>query len=160
MRTWGAHECVSVKRVSAAEGKRSCTERDYSEGLQLAALQADLLQQGYWSLEERGHDDGVEVGSKDLGLGDLQCGFKLLPILSVAHGISRAGSTRQKRRGSATISRLARRRLTVRRQRASPKQLAALSRINAARRKPARRFCMNQRVITRWTDHYGASASA
>jgi hypothetical protein len=44
---------------------------------------------------------------------------------------SRAGNSRQQRRGSRTTSRLAGRRLTVRRQRTSPGQLAP--RINAAR---------------------------
>ena len=48
---------------------------------------------------------------------------------------SRAGSPRQQRRGFGSVSRLAGRRLTVRRQRTSPKQLAALARINAARGK-------------------------
>jgi hypothetical protein len=46
---------------------------------------------------------------------------------------SRAGTPRQQRRGSGTTSRLAGRRLTVRRQRTSPEQLAALARINAVR---------------------------
>ncbi len=48
---------------------------------------------------------------------------------------SRAGSSLQQRRGSGTTSRLAGRRLTVRRQRTSSQQLAALARVNAARAK-------------------------
>jgi hypothetical protein len=46
---------------------------------------------------------------------------------------SRAGNPRQQRGESGTVSRLAGRRLNVRRQQASPQQLAALARINAAR---------------------------
>jgi hypothetical protein len=55
-----------------------------------------------------------------------------MPLL--AHEKSRAGSTRQQRRDSGDVSRLAGRRLRVRRQRTSLEQLAALARINAARR--------------------------
>jgi hypothetical protein len=57
------------------------------------------------------------------------------PALPVDVEQSRAGSPRQQRRGSGRTSRLAGRRLTVRRQRTSSKQLAALARINAARTK-------------------------
>jgi hypothetical protein len=57
------------------------------------------------------------------------------PAPSVDAEQSRAGTPRQQRRGSGTTSRLAGRRLTVRRQRTSPQQLAALARINAARAK-------------------------
>jgi hypothetical protein len=56
-------------------------------------------------------------------------------LLPVAHGQSRAVTLRLERRGSGTVSRLAGRRLQVRRQRTSPKQLAALAGINAARRR-------------------------
>ena len=59
-------------------------------------------------------------------------------ILPLAHGESRAGSLRQQRRRSGTTSRLAGYRLTVRRQRTSPEQLAALARINARRREKRR----------------------
>jgi hypothetical protein len=57
------------------------------------------------------------------------------PAPSVDAEQSRAGSPRQQRRGSGTVSRLTGRRLTVRRQCASPEQLGALRRINAARTK-------------------------
>jgi hypothetical protein len=55
------------------------------------------------------------------------------PALPVYAEQSRAGTPRQQRRRSGTTSRLAGRRLFVRRQRTSPEQLAALARINAAR---------------------------
>ena len=57
------------------------------------------------------------------------------PAPSDDAGQSRAGTPHQQRRGSGAVSRLAGRRLTVRRQRTSPEQLAALVRINAARTK-------------------------
>jgi hypothetical protein len=57
------------------------------------------------------------------------------PAVSVDAERSRAGNQRQQRRRSNTTSRLAGRRLTLRRQRSSPRQLAALARINAARKK-------------------------
>jgi hypothetical protein len=57
------------------------------------------------------------------------------PAPSVDAEQSRAVSPRQHGRESRTISRLAGRRLTVRRQRTSPEQLAALARINTARTK-------------------------
>lgn len=66
--------------------------------------------------------------SKLLGTGEA-------PAPSVNAEQSRAGSPRQHGRGSRTTSRLAGRRLAVRRQRTSPGQLAALARINAARAK-------------------------
>jgi hypothetical protein len=57
------------------------------------------------------------------------------PAPSIDAEQSRAGTPRQQRRGSGTTSRLAGRRFTVRRQRTSPEQLAALERINAVRTK-------------------------
>jgi hypothetical protein len=57
--------------------------------------------------------------------------------LSVDADKSRAGSRRQQRSDSGKVSRLTGRRLGVRRQRTSPEQLAALARINVARRKAA-----------------------
>jgi hypothetical protein len=59
-------------------------------------------------------------------------------LLPVDVGESRAGSRRQQRSDSGKVSRLRGRRLGVRRQRTSPAQLAALARINIARRKAAR----------------------
>jgi hypothetical protein len=56
------------------------------------------------------------------------------PLPSADAGQSRAGTPRHQRRGSGTTSRLAGRRLTVRRQRTSPEQLAALLQINTSRR--------------------------
>jgi hypothetical protein len=70
------------------------------------------------------------------------------PASSVDAEQSRAGSPRQQRRGSGTTSRLAGRRLTVRRQRTSPAQLAALARINGARAKQrGRTDCAEEQVL-------------
>jgi hypothetical protein len=60
------------------------------------------------------------------------------PAQSVDAEQSRSGSPRQHRSRSITVSRLAGRRLTTRRQRTSPEQLTALARINAARWKQRR----------------------
>jgi hypothetical protein len=60
------------------------------------------------------------------------------PAQSVDAEQSGSGSPRQQRSRSITVSRLAGRRLTTRRQRTSPEQLTALARINAARWKQRR----------------------
>ena len=55
------------------------------------------------------------------------------------HEKSRAGSPHEQRRGASHLSRLGGRRLRVRRQRASREQLAALARVNAARKQRGER---------------------